>query len=838
MADRYRPHPMNIIFRCPIPAALAGCGLFCAVLQAADPADAMRAEWRDQHAVLTTQLADRSWCARVAGQTEHPAALLEAGDRDPLDVVLRRGAVLLAHLQGRPGGPALAAEAAALADLRDQAAAVDPGDADARYRLYEEACALRRRIAFANPLLDFDRLLFLTRHRTARGDHHMVDQYYGFNQKPGGAVMVLDDPFGEKPVARDLLAGRTVAGGRLDGRPLAGGSFTTLDLDFDGGEILFAWSECGSVPDGADWSGQPWSEERARSNRKPWYYWAPETTYHVFSAPLGGGPLRQLTDGPFNEFDPCYLPDGRVLFISERRGGYLRCGGNRPNPVFTLHSMRRDGGDLIPLSYHETQEWNPSVDNAGMVVYTRWDYVDRDNDMAHHLWVCYPDGRDPRSYHSNYPALREGRPWMELAARSIPGSHRYAAVAAPHHGYHFGSLVLIDQTREDDNLMGQTRRLTPEVHFPESESAPGQPHAAGKHQPNGEVFGTPWPLDEWFHLCVYDPAMRRHAIYLVDAFGNKELIHRDPGLSCLDPIPLRARPRPPVIPRATLQAGEDRPGAAPETGTVAIMNVYESDFEWPAGVRIDALRVIQLFPKSTWHMNEPMVGRGAESLARGVLGEVPVAADGSAYFEVPAGVPVYFQAVDAEGLAVQSMRSATYVHPGERLACVGCHESKRSSPAPAAAVPLAWQMPPALLAPAPDGAMPLSFPRLVQPVLDRHCVPCHDKESANKAPDLSGKPGPRHGWSAAFESLLPHAWALSGGNGIFAREGGRSQAGKLGARAAPLLGHLGPDHHGVELSPEDRRRITLWLDANSNFYGAYHDLEAQAAGEMVEPELR
>jgi cytochrome c553 len=356
--------------------------------------------------------------------------------------------------------------------------------------------------------------------------------------------------------------------------------------------------------------------------------------------------------------------------------------------------------------------------------------------------------------------------------------------------------------------------------------------------PLGEVYGTPWPLDEWFHLCVYDPAMRRHGIYLVDAFGNRELIHREPELSCLDPIPLRARPRPPVIPRATLQAAEDRSGPEPATGTVAVVNIYESDFAWPAGTKIAALRVIQLYPKSTWHMNEPMMGRGAESLARGVVGEVPVAADGSVHFELEAGVPVYFQAVDADGLAVQSMRSATYVHPGGRLTCVGCHERKDSSPATATAVPLAWQEPPARLAPAPEGALPLSFPRLVQPVLDRHCVACHDREAAAKAPDLSGKPGSRHGWSAAFESLLPYAWALNGGNGIFATEGGRSQAGKLGARVAPLLRYLGPEHHGVELSAEDRLRITLWLDANSNFFGAYHDTAAQAAGERVEPEVR
>lgn len=816
---------------------LGGVGVVCAGVRVEVD---LVAEWRLQHAELERQLADRSWCGRVAGQVEHPASLLEDGDKDPLDVVLRRSRVLLEHLRGGGGvGAGWEAEEAALAAVEGRAAGVDVVDRDGRYRLYEEACALRRQIAFRNPLLDIGQLVFLTRHRPWRGDHHMVDQYYGFNQKPGGSVWVLDRPFGGEPELRDLMAGRVVEGGRLAGQPLASGAFTTLDLDYDGESLAFAWSGCGEVPEGADWTGQPWTRERAVANGKPWYYWSPETVYHVFRTGVAPGPVKMLGDGPWNEFDPCFLPGGRIAFLSEKRGGFLRCGGNRPNPNFTLFSMRGDGADPIMLSYHETQEWNPSVDHDGMVVYTRWDYVDRDNDMAHHLWVCYPDGRDPRSSHANYPVRREARPWMELAGRAVPGSRRLVAVAAPHHGYHYGSLVLIDPSVEDDGAMAQVRRLTPEAFFPESESAVGVPHSEGHHAPLGEVYGTPWPLGEWFHLCVYDPAMERHGVYLVDAFGNKELVFRDSEMGCLDPIPLRPRLRPPVIPAATRQAAEDRVVGEPEaaTGTVSVMNVYEGDFVWPAGSKVAGLRVIQLYPKSTFHMNEPMVGRGLEALARGVLGTAPVAADGSAHFEVPAGVPLYFQAVDAGGMAIQSMRSLTYVHPGERLSCVGCHESKQQRPL-TAQVPLALLGPPSALRPAPEGALPLSFPRLVQPVLDRACVECHAQQAAPGVPVLAGRPGQRHGWTTSFESLLPYAWSLNGGNGIFNVEGGRSKPGELGARVSRLMDYLEPAHHGVQLTAEERERIVLWLDTNSNFYGAYHDTEDQAKGQRVEPELR
>jgi hypothetical protein len=478
------------------------------------------------------------------------------------------------------------------------------------------------------------------------------------------------------------------------------------------------------------------------------------------------------------------------------------------------------------------------LDYDGMIAYTRWDYVDRDNDIAHHLWLCYPDGRDPRSYHANYPVVRESRPWMELSIRSIPGSRRYVAVAAPHHGCNYGSLVLIDQSQEDDNAMSKITRLTPEVHFPESESAPGQPLQKGTHRPNGEVYGSPWPLSGKFHLCVYDSDKRHYGIYLIDCFGNKELLWRDPAIGCLDPIPPHPRARPPVIPTATCQAKVDQLPDGDNSGTIAIQNVYASDFKWPEGTRIEAIRVVRLFPKSTFHMNEPMVGAGAESLTRGVIGTAPVEADGSAHFKVPTGVPIYFQALDEDGLAVQSMRSATCVHPGERLSCVGCHEPKQQTPSQTAGTPLAWQQAPAILQPESSDALPISFPRLVQPVLDKHCTSCHAGPDSIKAgaPDLSGRLTGPHGWSAAFTALKPHAWAHNGGNGIIFKEGARSEAGKIGARASRLLTYLITAHHEVRLDPEEMRRITLWLDCNSNYYGAYHDLQAQGKVFIVTPD--
>ena len=724
-------------------------------------------------------------------------------DRDPADVVLRRTTALLADIRKMTGAPDLLKAASDLAALKTACAKIETTDAAARRTLFDDLCALRRRIAFANPLLNFKSVIFATHHKT---HGHMCDQYFGFHAKPGGSVYVLENAFGDKPTVRDVLAGATITNGRLTGKTLEGGSLMSLELSYDAKTILFAWTE-------------------GESSR---YKWSERSTYHIFRADIEPGKpanLTQLTDGTWNDFDPCFMPNGRILFISERRGGFGRCHG-RPVPTYTLHTMKPDGSDIISISYHETNEWHPSIDNNGMIVYSRWDYVDRDSDVAHHIWLTYPDGRDPRSYHGNYPINRSLRPWMELSIRAIPNSHRYVATAAPHHGQNYGSFVMIDQQLKDDNACSQLKRITPEIAFPESER--------GK-----ETYGQAWPLSEDYYLCVYDAGARHYGVYLLDSFGNRELLHRDTSVPALDPIPLRPRPVPRVIPHMTTQASEDKANATGQRETISVMNVYDSDFTWPEGSKVKALRIVQLFPKATPNVGRPNIGRAAQSLARGVLGTVPVEADGSCYFEAPLGVPIYFQALDAQGQAIQSMKSNTYVHAGEKLVCQGCHEPKLRMSSAKTRLAAALRRAPSKIAHDVSGSYPLAFPRLVQPVINARCLPCHTKE--RKAPDLSGVTFGRHGWSKAFETLQRYGWGKSGGNGAIRGNGGcTSIAGKIGAKGSRLLPHLtGPKgHHDVKLTAEELYRITLWIDCNTNFYGAYLETEKQARGELVMPSIK
>jgi hypothetical protein len=202
------------------------------------------------------------------------------------------------------------------------------------------------------------------------------------------------------------------------------------------------------------------------------------------------------------------------------------------------------------------------------------------------------------------------------------------------------------------------------------------------------------------------------------------------------------------------------------------------------------------------------------------------------------GKTLYFQALDGQGRAVQSMRSATYVHPGERLTCRGCHEQKHAAPASRTTLPLALQRDPSPIQPASEGSHPFSYVRLVQPVLDRHCVDCHRQK---RALDLAGTVSGEHGWTRSYQNLAAaygfYCDSSKGCLGSAQHGGSRTTAGHFGARASKLLAYLDDRHYGVHLSPEEVQRLVLWLDCNCEFYGAYENTAAQARGEVVRPSL-
>ena len=771
-------------------------------------------------------------------QASHQSAVILNSDRDPLDIVLRRTEALWNDLTKQAKLKKEGRELKALQELTAKAAVAD---GKARAALYLKTCALRRTIAFKNPLLkDIDKLLFITREvlppEEMYGGCHMADQFFGFNatiegSADGGGVYVLEDPFSEKAVVRNLIMDSVIESGAMQGRKLGRGGYLAPDVSYDGRQILFAYTQ------GA-------YGERA---------WTEESVFHIFKCNADGSGLVQLTDGAYNDFDPCWLPNGRIAFISERRGGFGRC-HPRTVPNFTLHSMFEDGTDIVRLSSHETNEWQPTVDNNGMILYTRWDYVDRGFSQAHHLWTTTPDGRDSREVNGNSHTSLRNAPMFIGDGRSIPGSGKYMAVAAGHHTEVRGSIITLDPSIPDDNEMAQIQRFTPDHALPEAEIPLKYDKASG-------VYATPWPLSEKYVICVYDPLAssqygclswrdRHYSIVLLDIFGNKIPIYTDPGMSSLSPMPLLARKRPPVRSHQTLVGLPRRPDGAkpkkidpvllPKTAKVGVVNVYDSRYQMPKGTKIKELRIWQMLPKVAPIVNSPRIGLGDQKSGRQCLGSVPVEEDGSAFFEVPVNSPILFHAVDDKGIAIQGMRSVTYTAPGETLMCDGCHEQRVGvQQQNTSAMPIALRRAPSKIKPEPSGSNPYSYPRLVQPVLDKHCVGCHGEKRKKGVPDLrkGNYKADKDYFYTSIRSLQKYVHHYGAYFNYIEFEEPSTIPGKFGAYASPLYKMLAKGHHDVKLTDEDMRRLVLFMESNASFLGHDHDARSQADGWIIYPVL-
>jgi hypothetical protein len=592
------------------------------------------------------------------------------------------------------------------------------------------------------------------------------------------------------------------------------GSYLRPDLSHDGKRVLFAY--CRYHPEVPD------LKNKADKANVP-----EDAFYHVFEMNIDGTGRRQLTRGKYDDFDARYLPGGEIVLLSTRKGqfvqctaantaataerdlpdSYVRCGGDnyRPVPVFTLHVMDAQGRGMRPVSAFENFEWTPAVANDGQVLYTRWDYIDRFNGHFFSLWSTHPDGTNPQLLYKNYTV----RPQVAMEAVPVPNSGKLVFTASAHHSITGGSLVLFDRRRGTEGAEPIVR-LTPEVPFPETEA-------------NVDTYyASPWPLSESHFLagwserrlpphCRVDSSEQNPpnamGINLYDAFGNLNLLYRDPAVSSTNPIPVRPRPRPPAYPSQIEWDGA-------QEGRFLVQDVYEG-LPGVARGTVKWLRVVGVPPKVQPHMNTPRLGISNEDPGKFLLGTVPVEEDGSAYFRVPSGVSVFYQAVDSGGLAIQTMRSLTYVWPGQTLSCIGCHESREAAPATAARQALAASRPPSKLTPGPDGSWPLRFDRLVQPVLDAHCVSCHQPASKEaRAARLDLTP------ARAYDGLLAF-----GGKDLhnLAFEKDRSIVGECPARKSKLLAILNDPkgHEGVRLDAASIERLVIWMDLYAQHLGSF-----------------
>ena len=502
-------------------------------------------------------------------------------------------------------------------------------------------------------------------------------------------------------------------------------------------------------------------------------------TYHLYEINIDGTGLTQLTNGPDDDIEPAYLPDGSIIFGSSRCRRFVNCWFSR---VATLYRCDADGSNVRLVSSNNDHDNTPWVLPDGRVLYMRWEYVDRSQVHFHHLWTVNPDGTGQMTFYGN---MFSGTAMLD--AKPIDGSDKIVASFSPGHGRteHMGHVTIVDSATDPDDP-NAARRITKLANFRD-----------------------PYGLSETCFL-----AADKRGIHVIDGQGNTELVYHlptsDAHMECHEPRPLRGRARERIIaPRVDL---------AEETGRLFLADIYHGrNMEGIKKGDIKKLLVLEQLPMPVHFSGgmESISMGGTFTLAR-ILGTVPVEEDGSALFEVPALRSLFFVALDENDLSVKRMQSFVTVQPGETSGCVGCHEQRTQTVRPSTFDLMAFQhRRPNRIAPIEDVPAPIDFPRDVQPVLDNHCVECHNPDRYDGRVDLTGDHLSQ--FSMSYYTIRRLNLVADGRNEPF----GNRDARTIGSSASRLLKLMDGSHYEAKPSDRERKVVRLWIDGSANYAGTY-----------------
>ena len=609
--------------------------------------------------------------------------------------------------------------------------------------------------------------------------------------------------------------------------------------------------------------------------REPWENFA------VWEMNADGSGLRRVTDGAGADIDPCYLPDGRIVFVSTRDTKFCGCNWHLQGNLFRVDE---DGSHLRQLGRNNLYESRPSVLPDGRVIYDRWNYVDRHFGCSFGLWTMFPDGRTQALFYGE----NAWKPGAIFDARAIPttgttgvspvaGQDRVVCVFGACHDRPWGALVALDRRKGLDGMAPILKSfpadITNRVLYTADYGDGRNPYHSCESYIDSfrdlpVKYADPYPLDADRVLVARTIDLRKSektAIYLCSwSTGTETFIHAEERLACFDPLPLVPRTRPPAVPDAV----DD----TQKTGVFYLADVYHgTGMERVKRGTVKWLRIVEAPPKrdrsdqfwNTDTTHRPAVNYNCTNTKR-VLGVVPVAEDGSAIFEVEAGKFVYFQALDEKGMMVQSMRNGTTLQPGERASCVGCHEDRLEAPPPIKDAAARGRRPDIPSLPAGESVHNFSYCHEIQPIWNRHCLSCHDLPTGGQTPTaegqtpMAGGQSPQEGGQAPktggqTPTAAQKAIVLAGDLGIVfntsymalrakspfrwypPKEGMPKELLKpvddgppevlpayaWGSHASRLVDMLDAGHHGVKLDARERAKIVEWIDLNTPYYPVY-----------------
>lgn len=718
-----------------------------------------------------------------------------------------------------------------------------------------------RKLVMQNPDFDFEEVVFAMHHA-----------FHDFGNITNGGKSYVIKPGGDLFIKKGFNpSGKTT--GILKER-LGPGHTRGFELHYDADRIVFSFA-----PQPNYYQFELWESDQG-FNDKVHGMTVPNNLYEVN---LNTGKIRQLTsDSSQIDIEPTYLPNGDIVFSSDRSNFGSQCSGSyfQNKRIVNQYRMSSDGSDIWAISNNKDfDRYNHVLDN-GQLVFTRWEYQERHLWQTHNLWTSRPDGSMSDALYKQH--INSISPQALRDARQIYGTDKLIAIGCGHHEWEQGAVMIIDPrvgTNDPDGMIV----VTPNISKREGGIGKGIiPESSGVPD-NGGLYQQPFALSENSFLVAFSynyPKSYTHGfnfgLYYIDIYGNKELIHRDPVLSVWYPTALKKRVTPPVIP--------DAPDSHLSYAQVYVTDIYQGmedvqrgeikyirvahHTEWPAEQVSDDPHRFNHYhyqPSGAWSRT---LGMWTWSPAR-VLGLVPVEEDGSAYFKVPSNTPVYFQALDENLLEVRRMRTFVSMNSGEARGCTGCHETRDEAPMALHYVPKALHRKPSTpKVPSWGDTVLPDFEEHIQPIFANNCISCHGGKSPAAGLDFSSKridgyyqsyrtlfglkpndPTPVQDVYAfeltfgkghnivsdreALQKMIDHTYPgqlisvsnrYSDNSVTKVREFGSSQS-----KLTQVL--LSEDHQkNVQLSSREWEDLVTWIDLNAPYWGSFFDKEPVREG--------
>lgn len=583
--------------------------------------------------------------------------------------------------------------------------------------------------------------------------------------------------------------------------------------------------------------------------------------WHVYEVQINQDGSRatqpvQLTCGSSDEIAPAYLPDGRIVF-SSNRPGYLDEYERRKSTV--LHLLDRtkaalagqpscDSGEVVQISFNQSHDRNPIVLRDGTILYSRWEHLGTVNKFA--VFFMEPDGTDTFVKYGSHSGVNT---FLDLREQ-LDGS--LVATMMPLSGtYEGGAIGHLDIVNEVDDPQTASLQLTGTQVIP----ADMEPSNFGRYH---NVY--PVPDGSFRYLTSYSAGK------VINDPKNKIVQEPDYGLwmlnnsngtlkpillpgntsrqAFLEPIPLMAVPAA-MIPTAKPGKAANRSSLGTE-GVLAAASVYDSEANRalsnevlgvtiprdangninftalcndPSLQVVKQVRIIQAVP------SQPGIGTEDIGLTQferqKILGYAPVECDGSFRVTVPADTSLTLNVVDTQSRSFKVKENWLAVRPGENRTCNGCHSPRRGTPQRLATEAIALNRAPSSLTPP---AIPvLAFNANIQPIFSAKCISCHSISDQNSDGILDSPAGGLDlssdqagtGFPISYSSLLEDN--MNGSDWVFP---GESQQSYLiervfgqEIRAARSLPASDPNNHAQMLTPDEKQTLVEWIDLGAQF---------------------